>query len=54
MPNTKKAEFNTWVTDTAVLRDSLNPLDDNENALYQFLRQVEKELPRVQSDRDAG
>lgn len=54
MTNTKKSQFATWVSDTAVLRASLNQLDKHEGPLYRFLRQVEKELVRVQSDRDAG
>lgn len=54
MSNSKKSQWSTWVSDTAVLRASLNQLDKNEGPLYRFLRQVEKELVRVNSDRDAG
>jgi hypothetical protein len=54
MPNTKKSQWATWVSDTATLRASLNPTDPHEQALFRFLRQVEKELVRVQSDRDKG
>lgn len=54
MPNTKKTQFSTWLSDTAVLRASLNLQDKHEGSLYRFLRRVEKEAVRVQSDRDAG
>lgn len=54
MANTKKSQFTQWLTDTATLRASLRPLDRHEQALYIFLRSVEKQAARVKADGDGG
>lgn len=54
MPNTKKTQYAQWLSDTATLRASLNPLDKHEQSLYRFIRSVEKQAARVKSDADAG
>lgn len=54
MANSKKSQWNTWLSDTATLRASLKPLDKHEQALYIFLRSVEKQAARVKADGEAG
>lgn len=54
MPNSKKAQWATWLADTETLRASLDTADTNEQALARFLRGVLRDAERVESDADRG